>query len=273
MTNHLAGDIMKSTILILTAILLTPGGPLAAQAQSSRKAKPAAKAKPATPGAPFATDVDFDAFESPETRGQPAKPAWDPLRGYNRAMFAVNDKFYFWMAKPAAMFYGFFAPEPVRVSIGRAYDNLYFPIRFVNSGFQGKFAGAGRELGRFTLNTTIGIGGLFDPAWAWFKLKPSEEDFGQTFGFYGIGAGPPLVLPLLGQNNLRDTVGMGPNFLLNPVYYLADQWVYFGVSSGYYFNYLSLHIGDYEKLKKDSLDPYTFIRDAHLQNREKKVQE
>ena len=215
-------------------------------------------------------DDDFGDFE--EEFGSSSK-VFDPLRGYNRLMFKVNDKFYFWLLKPAARGYRFVVPKRARISVNQAYHNLYFPLRFVNNLLQLKFKKAGTELGRFLVNSTAGIGGLFDPAGRYLKWRPSNEDFGQTFGFYGVGDGFPLVLPLLGPSNLRDGLGLVPNTLLNPVSYLADFQVNLAVGAGEKFNYASLHIGEYESMKKDALDSYTFIRDAYKQHRDKAIKE
>lgn len=165
-------------------------------------------------------------------------------------------------------------PKAGRVAIRRGFHNLGFPLRFVNCLLQIKFGKAGVELGRFAVNSTVGLGGLLDPAEAWLDWnRPGEEDFGQTLGFYGLGDGFPIVLPILGSTNLRDGVGMAPNFLLSPVYYVADFETNFAVTAGGEFNYVSLHIGEYETIKKDALDPYAFIRDAYKQNRDQKIRE
>ncbi|HAH07556.1 MAG TPA: ABC transporter [Elusimicrobia bacterium] len=220
-------------------------------------------------------DPDFDSFEAaPSTSAAPApKKVFDPLIGYNRVMFVFNDKFYFWLAKPLCKGYGYVVPEPGRKAVKRAFHNLYFPLRFVNNLLQLKLKGCATETGRFVVNSTVGIGGLFDPAEHWLKWQPRNEDFGQTFGHYGVGDGFPLVLPILGQSNLRDGVGMGLNFLVNPVNYLADFEDGFAVAAGERFNYLSLHLGEYESIKKDALDPYTFIRDGYKEMRKKEISE
>lgn len=213
-------------------------------------------------------DPQFEEFEE-----KAAKPVKDPLRGYNKFMYHFNDKMYFWLFKPLALGYSLLIPEPVRVAVRRSYTNLAFPVRFTSSLFQGNVRGAGREVGRLVVNSTLGIGGLFDPAQHWMNMSPSDEDFGQMLGRWGFGTGFPLVLPLLGQSNLRDGIGLLPNSFVSPVYYVTNTKTYLAVTAGGYFNTLSLHVGDYEKIKKEALDPYTFIRDAHLQNREKKVRE
>ncbi|MCX5790153.1 MAG: VacJ family lipoprotein [Elusimicrobia bacterium] len=226
---------------------------------------------PATP----ARDADFDNFaaeySTSATAASGQRKAFDPLIGYNRFMFAVNDKFYFWLAKPMCKGYSFIVPDPGRKAIRRAFHNLYFPLRFFNNLLQFKFKGCAKETGRFVVNSTVGIGGLFDPARSWLHWEPSNKDFGQTFGFYGVGEGVPIVLPFLGQSNLRDGVGMGLNFLVNPVNYLANFQDGFEVAAGEQMNYVSLHGGDYEIIKKTTLDPYVFIRDGYSEMRKKEI--
>lgn len=216
-------------------------------------------------------DADFDEFESDSARE--GKSVSDPLGGYNRFMFHVNDKFYYWIARPIARGYKIILPQPVRVAIDRSFHNIGFPIRFLSSALQGKFKKAGKETGRFVVNSTLGIGGLFDPADHWMGLRTTDEDLGQTFGHWGIGSGFPIVLPILGQTNLRDGIGMIPNSFLNPVYYAASYRDFYAVTAANNFNYLSLHMEEYEQIKKDALDPYTFMRDAYDQNRKKKIKE
>jgi phospholipid-binding lipoprotein MlaA len=216
-------------------------------------------------------DATFEEFEE-FSQGAKERP-FDPLIGYNRFMFKVNDKFYLYVVKPLAKGYGFLVPEPARVAVDRAYANLYFPVRFINCTMQAKLKGSATELGRFVVNSTLGVGGFFDPARRWFGWEPCEEDFGQTLAVYGMGEGFPIVLPLLGQTNLRDGIAMAPRVLVNPVTYLAGSEANLAVTSGERFNYLSLHIEEYESMKRDALDPYTFMRDAYKQNRDKRIKE
>ncbi|MBI4676728.1 MAG: VacJ family lipoprotein [Elusimicrobia bacterium] len=277
------GSAARAALVSCLAVILAVGADaaLAAEAGKRRKSSAPPMSTPAVPagaeesGGP---DADFEQFEGEfgkDKEGE-TKKVFDPLRGYNRAMFHFNDKFYLWVAKPMATFYGWIIPEPGRVALARAYMNLAFPVRFVGSGLQAKWAGAGAEFGRFLVNSTLGLGGFFDPAEAWFGWELVDEDIGQAFGRWGIGPGFPVVLPILGQSNLRDGVALaGQGYLspLNPVYNLVEWDVYLAATAGGHFNYISLHLGEYEKVKKDALDPYTFIRDAHLQNREKRIKE
>jgi len=220
---------------------------------------------------------DFDEFTSPESGS--TKPVFDPLRGYNRLIFNFNDKMYFWVLKPVGTGYSKAVPEPARLSIRRFFHNIKFPVRFVNNILQFKIAGSGRELTRFVTNSTLGIGGFFDPARAWWGLEPSEEDFGQTLGFYGVGDGFPIMLPFMGNSNLRDLASMFPDYYLDPFKYLETNDkvfvdpVYVGMGTLQIINDTSLRLGMYENIKKHALDPYTFVRDAYKQNRDKKIRE
>ena len=143
-------------------------------------------------------------------------------------------------------------------------------MRFVNDSFQGRVADAITVLGRFLLNTTIGIGGLFDPARK-EGLKTKDEDFGQTLGHYGFGPGPYLVLPVLGPANVRDGVGKVADLFLDPTTYLLTTPEDLGAKGTDMENGLSLDKDTYEAIKRDSLDPYLFIRNAYDQRRRAQI--
>jgi len=197
----------------------------------------------------------------------------DPIEPWNKAMYHFNDKLYFWVLKPVAQGYSFVVPEPARIAVHNIYDNIRAPIRIVNNLLQLKIKRTGTELGRFLINTTLGIAGIFDPAKNCCGLQPSVEDLGQTFGHYGIGQGFYIVWPFLGPSSLRDSFGYGGDLFLNPVNYLRPVYVPYAVEVHRTINETSLHIGDYESLKQAALDPYVAIRDAYVQNRNKKVNE
>ena len=197
----------------------------------------------------------------------------DPLVRYNRFMFAVNDKAYFWVLKPVAETYGKVAPERCRVCVRRFFRNVAFPVRGVNNLLQGKFRRTGVECSRFVINTTVGGLGLFDPAAERWGFEAHPEDFGQSLGHYGVGSGWPLVLPLLGPSSLRDAVGKVPDFFLDPIFYVDPAGLRMGLRGAHLVNETSLRIGDYEGLKAASLDPYLFLRNAYGQNRVKAVSE
>jgi phospholipid-binding lipoprotein MlaA len=212
-------------------------------------------------------EEEFFAFDEEEEQYKVS----DPLEPVNRGIFWFNDKLYFYLLKPVARGYRWAVPEPWRVAVQNVFSNLASPVRMINAGLQGKFSDAGNELTRFFVNTTIGIGGLFDTAKDHFDIRKHDEDTGQTLGHYGIGPGFYLVLPLLGPSDLRDAVGTFADSRMNLVYYLFDGWTYYGVRGYDKINDLSLDKDTYESIKKEALDPYLFVRDAYLQYRANKV--
>jgi len=197
----------------------------------------------------------------------------DPLAPFNRAMYHFNDKFYFWLLKPASVGYKAITPEPLRISVRNFFSHLLFPQRFTNCIFQANFKGARIEFSRFVLNTTIGLGGLFDPAAKGFGLQKYEKDLGQTLGAYGLKQGVFINWPILGPSTLRDSVGIIGDFFLDPISYLISPEVYFEILSYKTVNNTSLRIGDYEALKDAAIDPYIGIRDFYIQYRQQRVKE
>ena len=197
----------------------------------------------------------------------------DPIAPFNRGMFYFNDKFYFWVLKPVARGYRYLVPTPVRIGVKNFFYNLITPVRMVNCILQGKFYSVGTEFTRFVINSTVGVLGFVDLARNYPMLKAKEEDLGQTFGNYGIGNGFYIVWPFLGPSTLRDTVGMAGDLFLNPVNYVRPAEAALGITAYDKVNTTSFYIGDYEAIKEASLDPYSAIRDAYIQNRTKKTKE
>jgi phospholipid-binding lipoprotein MlaA len=183
--------------------------------------------------------------------------------------------------KPVASGYRVVTPTPVRVSIKNFFFNLLAPVRLVNCLLQGKAKAAGGELGRFFINTTVGMAGFLDPAEIYPELNPPTEDLGQTLGHYAVGSGFYIVWPLIGPSTLRDTVGGIGDWALNPFTFMqlinvdagaltsgTTNVAVFGVRT---INQTSFRIGDYEALKNAALDPYEAFRDAYIQNRLSKI--
>ncbi len=197
----------------------------------------------------------------------------DPLYLWNKGMFYFNDKFYFWLLKPAARGYSFIVPEKGRILVSNFFHNIAVPIRFVNNLLQVRIKSAGIELLRFAVNSTVGIVGLNDIAKKELDMKSQDEDLGQTLGTYGIGHGFYIVWPFIGPSSLRDTVGLAGDTFLHPVSYIEPTEAALGIRAYETLNRTSLHIGDYEDLKEAAIDPYIALRDAYIQNRKKKVEE
>jgi len=199
----------------------------------------------------------------------------DPYEGVNRRIFVFNDKLYFWFLKPVATLYGTAVPEDFRIAARSALDNILFPVRFGNNLLQFKPISAGVELSRFALNSTLGLGGLTDPAKDLFNLVPQDEDMGQTLGVFGMNDGIYLCLPILGPSSFRDTLGYFGDYLFNPAFYVTVG--NFAAGSGYYLfdrvNRTSLMLGEYEKFTAESFDPYIAMRNAYFQNRLSKLRD
>lgn len=226
-------------------------------------------------------NVAFDEFDSEfSSRTQ---EVFDPLSGYNRIMTSFNDGFYTNILSPVSKGYAYVIPETGRTGISNFFTNLYFPIRFVNNILQFKFTKASEELGRFVVNTIFGLGGFMDPATTSLKMGIHREDFGQTLGFYGVGEGFHVVLPLLGPSNLRDIVGLAGDLIISPTDQLGHNAIPYtipqnnlqelGITSLYKVNEYSFHPDLYKNIKKDALDLYPYLRDIYTQKRNKQIEE
>ncbi|HWL66890.1 MAG TPA: VacJ family lipoprotein [Geminicoccus sp.] len=141
---------------------------------------------------------------------------YDPFERTNRAIYKFNAQFDRYVYLPVVNAYTFVTPAPVRRSVSNFFNNLEEITTFTNSVLQGKVEKASPTLFRFIINSTVGLFGLFDPA-SHLNLPRQDEDFGQTLGYWGLGDGPYLVLPILGPSNLRDATGLGVD--------LGTDWV------------------------------------------------
>ena len=209
---------------------------------------------------------------APEAERAPARDPsdGDPLEAFNRSMYEFNDWFDHYVGKPVAKGYRAVLPDPVRRSFTNFFYNLREPIVIVNDVLQGKFAQAASDTGRFVVNTVVGILGLFDPA-SHLGMPRHDEDFGQTFGYWGVGDGPYLVLPFLGPRNLRDTVGLVGDWQL-----WAPNLVE-AVSKGERNTLAVVNFVDTRAGLLDATDilamaagqdPYVFVREAYRQRRQ-----
>jgi phospholipid-binding lipoprotein MlaA len=197
----------------------------------------------------------------------------DPLEKWNRAMYTVNDRLYFWVMKPVAKGYNWVVPEWGRIRVRNIFRNAETPIRFVNCLLQLKLHDAVKEVGRFIVNTTAGIGGMFDILADNPNARMSDRDLGQTLGKYGIGEGFFIMWPFLGPSSLRDSVGLVGDGYLDPISYLPTWPEVIAVDAYKQENDVSLRLGEYEDFKESSIDPYVAIRNAYYQHRKSKLEE
>ena len=204
--------------------------------------------------------------------GPQATPDPDPWQPFNQAMFSVNDAFDRWLLGPVARGWIFVTPETLRVHVEQFYDNLNFPGYFVQPLLQGDPRQSGVALARFGVNSTVGLAGFFDPANHWLGLARRHEDTGQTFGVWGSGPGPFLVVPfLLPASSVRDASGFPFDSVLN----VGDSAIISVVVPFLWpatllrtINRRALADEDLRELRAGSFDWYAAVRDAYLQRRE-----
>lgn len=195
----------------------------------------------------------------------------DPWEPFNEKMFWFNrqvDRFVF---KPIATGYDWMLPDAAQRSVKNSLDNLNVARRLTNNILQGKGTGAAREAARFTINSTIGVGGLFDVAKDNFGIKQSDEDTGQTLGYYGVGPGPYLVLPFLPVTTVRDGIGSIADAAMNPLNYIFPIGATLGIAGENALNERSLNLDKYEQVEESVVDLYGAVRDAYLQRREAQI--
>ena len=198
----------------------------------------------------------------------------DPWEGFNEKMFTFNrevlDRY---LLKPAATAWDFLLPDLVQKSVQNFFDNLAVVRRVVNNALQGKMTGAATELARFSINSTIGVGGLFDMAKVSFGIEQSDEDTGQTFATWGWDKSRYFVLPLLSPLTVRDTVGYVFDLALDPVNYFIPLAGGLGRTSEDRLNDRAQNIETFEAVEEGTLDLYSAVRNAYLKKREKLIKE
>jgi phospholipid-binding lipoprotein MlaA len=224
--------------------------------------------------------------------GEGAGEEYDPWEPVNGNIFEFNLKVDRYVLKPVAKGYNFVMPDLVQVGISNIFYNLRFAPRFLNNVFQGKVKGAGIEVGRFLINSTVGLAGFFDPA-KHIDLVTPEEDLGQTLGFYGVKPGPYLVLPFLPPFTVRDFAGYVGDVFLNPINWMVvpiievdgipsviahknrmtSSIIQTGSRVGEIVNERSRNLEKFQGVEEATLDLYTAVRNAYLQKRTQSIRE
>lgn len=213
-------------------------------------------------------DEEFDDFDvGPEAPD-------DPLEGVNRGTHRLNEELDRWVLDPVTWTYRKVTPEVFREAMRNFFWNLSEPTTIVNDLLQREWDDAAVSLTRLVVNTTLGVGGLFDPASA-LDLEPHDSDFGQTLALAGVGSGPYLVLPLVGPSNVRDGFGLAVDVAFRPSTYvvpLADQIVFTTIQGGGFgLTMREEHYDELKLLKESSIDYYSALRSAYTQNREAEI--
>jgi phospholipid-binding lipoprotein MlaA len=225
----------------------------------------AAKPSPAPADGPSPEASPPTGAEAPDS----AQPN-DPWEGYNRGMYSFNTKVDKYVMRPIGVVYDKVMPDVVQRRITSFFANLQEPRTMVNQVLQGRPVGAAKTLGRFVVNTTAGVGGIFDPA-SGLKLDRANEDLGQTLAVWGWEDSRYFVAPLQGPKTVRDFVGGFGDKPLNPTGYIEDSGVSMGVTL--------LKIGSMraaalplDQMRAGALDEYAFVRDMWMKKRQSQIQ-
>jgi phospholipid-binding lipoprotein MlaA len=198
----------------------------------------------------------------------------DPMEGLNRGIFKFNDAVDTAVLAPVAKGYRAAVPEPARKGVRNFMKNLKSPTVIANEILQGDVTGAANATTRMVANTLIGVGGIFDVA---SGIDEGDEDFGQTLGSYGIGAGPYVVLPFFGPSNVRDTTGLVVDSFTDPL----NMWLDNTDRDGWLIARIGVATVDKREelldvladLKKNSVDYYAAMRSAYGQRREAQIRD
>lgn len=265
----------RSLLIGLCAVLLLPAG-CATRPKADGATPPAAVA--GNPPAPEATSsapagkayVGFDDEDDWDSVDE--VKVHDPIEPTNRGIFWFNHQLYTHIAKPFSTAYKFILPEPVRHGVRNVFDNLRFPVRFVNHTLQGRLDRSGLETGKFLVNSTAGVAGIMKPSDKMPALaEVPRADTGQTFAKWGIPHGPYIVLPVLGPHTAREVFGTAGDTVLNPISWLAfifpgAAWTV-AVSAPSGAHGLPDQMDTYDAATKDALDPYISARTGYIQYR------
>lgn len=189
----------------------------------------------------------------------------DPLERVNRVTFAFNEGVDKVIGKPAARTYRKITPRVVRTGVSNFWENISTPGTAINQLLQGKWRESGSDTARFLLNTVVGVGGIFDPATA-VGLEKHDEDFGQTFGRWGVGAGPYFILPIFGPSSVRDSVALFPERYVDPVNYINHNGWRWGLDAFRLLDRRTRLLPATDALEQ-TYDKYGFMRNAYFQQR------
>lgn len=194
----------------------------------------------------------------------------DPFESYNRAAHEFNYQVDRFVLKPVAKGYDTVVPDPISWGISNFFSNLNEITVVINDLLQGKFRQAAHDAGRFALNTTVGVGGIFDVA-GHAGYNKNNEDFGQTLGAWGVDSGPYLVLPFLGPSTVRDTVALPVDLYTDPVMHVEGDDARIALAATRVVDQRAAMLGSERVLAEATDDNYLYIREAFLQRRENLV--
>ena len=227
----------------------------------------------------FATNVSADTDGENSLSKKNSGEVKDCFESLNRATFALNQGLDNAIFEPIAKAYRVL-PSPVRSGTSNVLDNLSTLITVPNNVLQGDFKKAGINTGRFIVNTTLGIAGIFDLAQKIGFPDYEKEDYGQTLGAMGVGEGCYLVLPVLGPSTIRDSAGSFVNILGGDAWYnisaskdtqYFSDFDYYASRAGSGIDFRAKNINSFKNLEKNSMDFYASVRSLYLQDRQQKI--
>jgi phospholipid-binding lipoprotein MlaA len=215
-------------------------------------------------------EKSFEDMEDPFAETEAVIPVQkDPFEGYNRWMYSVNESIYDNFMEPVARGYRAVVHENIRLAIRNVFDNALSPVKFVSSALQGDLDKSARVLSRLVLNTTVGLGGLFDVAGDGYAVENVQEDMDQALGHWGVPTGPYLVLPFFGPSSARDFTGRIMDSMLSPTSHFSPSFlVGAGITLEERTNSVSFIIDDKKSIDDSALDKYESVRDFYHQYRE-----
>lgn len=193
----------------------------------------------------------------------------DPYEGFNRAMYSVNEGLDV-VIKPVAQGYDAATPLPVKAGVGNFFGNIYDAWTSVNDLLQGKGSQGLSDAGRVLINTTVGIGGVFDIA-SEMGIEKHSEDFGQTLGTWGVGDGPYFYWPIIGPRTARDTLGWGVDIYVDPVVNIQEVPYRNSLTVLSFIDIRANLLPSDKVVEQAALDKYSYIRDAYLQHRHSEI--
>jgi len=247
-----------AAVLALLMFVFLPMFPVAAAAQ--------------TEPSPASVDEADDYEDEYEDDAKKVTVA-DPIEPFNRKMYQFNDVMIRYVLEPAAKVEKAVIPWEFRTIFRNMLRNIRFPVRFVSCLLQGKWEKGGDEFASFFLNTTVGFLGMADVSATYPGLHHSPEDMGQTFAVWGWEESSFLTRLFFGPSTFRDALGKLPDAVIDPLFWYANLTLSLSLRGGEAVNDTSFRIGDYEAIKKASLDPYVAIRNGFVQNRNKLISE
>jgi phospholipid-binding lipoprotein MlaA len=261
------GVLMSFAVLVHTPVSADESAPATEPSEEAHQTTLAqADVQPAPAAMPASATVNLTGLAEASMAGEDFEN--DPFESFNEKMFWFNrevvDRY---VLKPIATGWDFLLPDPVQRGVHNFFDNLAVVRRVVNNSLQLKFNGAATELARFTINSTIGVVGFFDVARDGFGIEQRDEDTGQTFGVWGAGPGPYLVLPFLPPLTVRDGIGYAFDIAMTPYTYFIPWWASVAGTLTSTVNERSLNLDRFERVAESTVDLYGAVRNGYLQRR------